>query len=575
MRFSPSAFSERIETRDTTINPSDYAQVINDIKRAYRNVILHETREKTEGRTEKIEKLPAARFRHKIVVEHLSDHMLPISSISESDGVYTIRLNENFVLFLYELRTSGLAGDEGDIFDGSAFDPDYDEETKPDEAYSRDKLGNMYESLLFSVAIHDIRGNFIMKDGAVILNMDRDMLRREWGNQNRFVNYLAISYFWLATTQGLHEFNNPEALDFIRTNREVFSKLGKIRRDMLPGLLLELSFTFMMNRTAKSPDDLKRVPLPTPAALFRLMREGSATTGDIRDRFNWTDQDAAQNAITLNLSKLIDLGVIRPSVRKSKIVELARFKRSLRSDKDNLMYEIVPMTGGRMDKIQQILDEFETSVTPLEFSETKAKMKILELIAPDWAKAVIREASFRAAGETAENSTTKTVVAIDTGWIPVEQQTFVQGLVREVEKLERLGSMKAIPGDTGTIARELAEMVNGGLVRRKNIVILAGKDALEKDALAAFTSAGATDTDTAFVAGVDPKNLTGNSYIRLMEMLTMALRMSSGKASLSDHTGITVILKNPRTAIFIPKAEPFDSLIIRKIYSGLVSGLHS
>lgn len=58
-------------------------------------------------------------------------------------------------------------------------------------------------------------------------------------------------------------------------------------------------------------------------------------------------------------------------------------------------------------------------------------------------------------------------------------------------------------------------------------------------------------------------------------MLTMALRMASGKAGLSDHTGITVILKNPGTAIFIPKAEPLDILIIRKIYLALVSGLHS
>jgi hypothetical protein len=53
----------------------------------------------------------------------------------------------------------------------------------------------------------------------------------------------------------------------------------------------------------------------------------------------------------------------------------------------------------------------------------------------------------------------------------------------------------------------------------------------------------------------------------------MALRMASGKAGHSDHTGITVIPKNSRTAIFIPKAEPLDVLMIQKIYNAQIKAL--
>jgi len=566
MKFDRAAYTEILNIDDTEILEKPYAQVIDDIKRVYRDIVLREINGKNGDRTGKIKMFPAKRFRYEIVVEHLSDHMLPISSISETGGAYTIHINKNFVLFLYELRISGLAGPGGDIYDGPTFIPIPEEGEEAPEPLPQINIGNLYDSLLYSAAIHDIRGHFIMKNGTVILKMNRNMVNCEWSVKHRLVDHIAMSYFWLAMVQGTTRFDFPEAEKFMRNNPTVFSKLSEIPRDKLLELLGKMSIQMTFNFDIDTPEILERVPLPTPAALFRLLREGAATDGDLCGRFNWEYPEQAWDEITRNFKKLIDFGVIKGSGTKSRLVDLSRFKKTFRPNKERLLYEMLPMNGDRIDKVQEILDELETSVDIHGFGETKAKMKILELIAPDWAKAVVREASSHPAGKTAEDNTVKTIVAIDMGWIPVEQQTFVQGVVREVEKLERPRAMNVIRGNTGTIARELAEMVNSNLVRRKDIVIVAGKDTLEKDAFSAVTSGGETDTDSAFLAGVDPKNLTGNSYIRLMEMLTMALRMASGKASLSDHTGIKIILKGSRTAILIPKAEPFDILIIRNIY---------
>ena len=567
MKFDRAAYTEILDIDDTEILDKPYAQVIDDIKRVYRDIVLREMNGKHDDLAGKVRMFPATRFRYDIVVERLSDHMLPISSISETDGAYTIHINKNFVLFLYELRISGLAGPGGDIYDGPTFIPIPEDGEEAPEPLPQINIGNLYDSLLYSAAIHDICGHFIMKNGTVILKMARNMLNREWRAEHRLVDHIAMSYFWLAMVQGTTRFDCPETAEFIRNNPAVFNKLGELRRDKLLELIGKLSIQMVFDPEADSPEILERVPLPTPAALFRLLKEGAATAGELCGRFNWEYPEQAWYEITQNFNKLINLGLIKGSGTKNRLVDLSRFKKTFRLNKERLFYEMLPMNDDRIDKVQGILDELETSVDIHGFGETKAKMKILELIGADWAKAVIREASSRPTGKTAKDKAAKTVIAIDTGWIPVEQQTFVRGLVREVGKLELPGYIKVIRGDTGTIAREPAEMVEDGLVRRKDIVILAGKDALEKDAFSAVKSGGENNTDSAFLAGVDPKNLTGNSYIRLMEMLTMALRMASGKAGHSDHTGITVMRKNSRTAIFIPKAELLDVLMIEKIYN--------
>ena len=100
-----------------------------------------------------------------------------------------------------------------------------------------------------------------------------------------------------------------------------------------------------------------------------------------------------------------------------------------------------------------------------------------------------------------------------------------------------------------------------------NVVVLAAKDTIRSKEFAAIRASGDNDTDKAFVVGVDPKELTDASYVRLMEMLTLTMRMAFGQKPFSAHPDITVGRVNARLYIFIPKASPVDFEYVKKLYT--------
>ena len=93
--------------------------------------------------------------------------------------------------------------------------------------------------------------------------------------------------------------------------------------------------------------------------------------------------------------------------------------------------------------------------------------------------------------------------------------------------------------------------------------MLAGRDAVISEECATLRN----DEEKAFVVGVDSQELTTDSYIRLMEMLTLALKLSAGLEISLDNAHITITKDNERHRyIFLPHAEPMDYEQLKMIY---------
>ncbi|MGB3082943.1 MAG: hypothetical protein WBB86_08180, partial [Candidatus Omnitrophota bacterium] len=164
----------------------------------------------------------------------------------------------------------------------------------------------------------------------------------------------------------------------------------------------------------------------------------------------------------------------------------------------------------------------------------------------------------------------KIILALETDWIPEEQQTFIRTLVQELDKLEGKGPIEVVRASKSDLAVQLEEKIEEEKARGiahedvlKNVVVLAGEDTIRTDRFLQ------TIKGEAFMAGVNASQLTGDSYVRILEMITMAVRSATGQELISRHYGIEVKYPDeydPRTVIFIPRAEKVDPESRTKIY---------
>lgn len=161
------------------------------------------------------------------------------------------------------------------------------------------------------------------------------------------------------------------------------------------------------------------------------------------------------------------------------------------------------------------------------------------------------------------------IVALGTSWI----KGYEKGRYLQYDALNPLiGSLrvycesKGIPfivdDDDKLLARINTERVKEGKTNAK-VVVLAGENIAKSDEFAPLRN----DEKNAFVVGVNNQELTTDSYIRLMEMLTLALRLCAGIEVSLDNAHITITKDNERHLyIFLPHAEPMDYEQLRQIY---------
>ncbi|MEA3490000.1 MAG: hypothetical protein U9R44_06665 [Candidatus Omnitrophota bacterium] len=286
-------------------------------------------------------------------------------------------------------------------------------------------------------------------------------------------------------------------------------------------------------------------------AVFRVLSSegGVFTAADIAEKLGDTDP----GIVSAGISKLTGIGIVNEYVKRGGEV-LGR-----------PLYGTARVAGARAREVLEILDSVLASPAEVDFPELRAK--ILNVIDPVWANAFVDAVVKDVGAEAVRETGKKMVIAVETGWVPETQKAFIQGLIQDLDKLESKGTVRIVRGSADELAGKLLNVVKEERTPLKNIIVLADKKTIVRKEFAPIRARNDNDTDKAFIVGVDAEKLTDDSYIRLMEMLTMAVRMSLGLKPLSNHPEIEIGRVNSRLYIFMPKAEPVDLETIKALYN--------
>ncbi|MFH1664688.1 MAG: hypothetical protein ABIA77_00890 [Candidatus Omnitrophota bacterium] len=124
-------------------------------------------------------------------VERLSDHVLPVA-VTKEDG--TVLVNENFVKVMHKIRELIAKQGWGKVdwvSDGDIHD------LVPKWSGGHRELGQFYMSILYSVAIHEMKGHFRIENGVILFNPDESWAQGERGGEAALCE-LALNNIFLA-----------------------------------------------------------------------------------------------------------------------------------------------------------------------------------------------------------------------------------------------------------------------------------------------------------------------------------------------------------------------------------------
>ncbi|MBP7056111.1 MAG: hypothetical protein KBB52_04600 [Candidatus Omnitrophica bacterium] len=177
--------------------------------------------------------------------------------------------------------------------------------------------------------------------------------------------------------------------------------------------------------------------------------------------------------------------------------------------------------------------------------------------------------------EEAKKESDAIIVAVETnGYIPTEQRGMIQPLLRELTQ-ERLGAsfakiglgnVKFVQGKGEVLKTELFKVKAETGAKPKNVIVLGTKGTIEslssEDELK-----GETEDDGAFFAEMDTTEISGFQYIRLLQMLNIALKAAYGeRVNQSSYPMIEIKKITKRFIRLIPKAEKVNSNDLPDIY---------
>jgi hypothetical protein len=171
-----------------------------------------------------------------LVVEKLSDGVFPTAA-ARADG--TIAVNENFVKVMYLLAESGLR-EQSCNFE-NIFSDDYKFYREVDKKYTLS--GNLYYSILYSIALHEMLGHFKVVDGSVVFAPGEDGATHAMrGERRKYINVIAISFFWLVVMDaGGGRIDEDSVRRFFNCNKQLVTAFSAEEVTAIINAVLKLS----------------------------------------------------------------------------------------------------------------------------------------------------------------------------------------------------------------------------------------------------------------------------------------------------------------------------------------------
>ncbi|MBD3296570.1 MAG: hypothetical protein GF392_04315 [Candidatus Omnitrophica bacterium] len=177
-----------------------------------------------------------------------------------------------------------------------------------------------------------------------------------------------------------------------------------------------------------------------------------------------------------------------------------------------------------------------------------------------------------AASRAAEKNE-KIILGLDWSWIPglddrqSGQRMAIQRLLAEILRLRKKGQLNNVIIITGrgeALAGEITGRAAETATPMSNIVVL-GKS---RDVMnGSFDPLVSSDPrQSAFVVGVDPGNITENSFIDIIGMIRTAVDLAFGEKERADTPGISTRNVRDSVWIFIPEAGRYDLDQLKRFY---------
>ena len=513
----------------------------------------------------------------KIKIGNISQAVVP-PAILDSKG--TMVVNENFARCLLLLKEEFELDDlGGNISMESSF-------------YEGKQLEfNIYETLIYSFVINYMNAAVIARKD-VTDKWQRDMLSKgEFGNKYGYINFLGYLYYKFVIAEMGEGFWSEDIKSFLLKHPEIWRKFRKETEassdqaivDGINADLYKLKQFFETVRYAEAPIYFERFPreeIISYLDVFEYLCENKHRPWTVEDLGKVFGGDLDENdAIKYDapLRRSVDFLEKIGIINSFEIVDLGkgpkRYKYQYVTDlmQDGKTPEIVAKKYymvAPLDEKEQVpaIRSLLTSCMRKPKEVYEAKTIVLDLIGENWTrtflgnlKRVINEAKvFKK-----ENITKKILIGLETGWVPEGQKKPIGELRSILRQLDLEGIVEIVEGDSESIGSVMQDrMIKENLIPQQ-VIAMVSKDTLEKSNLKKELGFEGNKAEDPFIVGVDPSNLTDDSYIRIMEMLVMALRRSFKILPIAEHPDIEVIINKDGTIIFIPSAEPLGDLAER------------
>ncbi len=548
----------------------------------------------------------------------LSDAIVP-TEIGTSDKEFIF--NNNFLRLMAKLH-SKLSGDNGEMLLYESYkgnDPAGNPRWKYEQllADGAPSLGSIWDGIRFGISVHNVRGHFPINDwGFPILNADESVAQGvRGGTKHLYGNLVGLMYYLIVLAEGNVDDPEERARAFMsnRKNAPMFRNLSQKQKYNLPIHLVVLySHRFEMGALSNPFDPwpnfvgvndtkaevLDRIKKRYPNAV--IGNEGLSREERMGDRYNLVFEHIFSQSDDVNASgiaaALAGEGVSRGEVEHvlEELFALGLINKVGAGDVytrgDNTVgagsFRRLPMTT--TDK-EFVLKTFAGADLSDKAVSADVFGKILENFEGEWARALIKTA--RSVGEQAkagEKITHKKLVAIGNGFIRsnAEVKTDLQRLLQIMRELSN-DSLEIVMQKEGETPEDFASKVVGMTSREKDaflaedILVMVSRDNVLLEEYMPIRSGvrRVVGPKKAFFVGVEDAALTDDSYIRITQMLRMAMGIAFNEEQVISQPGVEVEYMfgsdNEKMLIFVPKIVPVNLDNITTIYESQRSIIES
>ncbi|KJJ84468.1 hypothetical protein OMAG_001679 [Candidatus Omnitrophus magneticus] len=487
-----------------------------------------------------------------IEVKHLSDFILPIAVLDAHSPKRKIFINNNFIKVMCKLHELGMATQRGDI---------YHDNNNPQSK----KLGNLWESIIYSVAFHEIRGHFRIINNNIIFNPEEEWAQAERGGRDYiFMNTLAIMYFLFEIVEQDTNFN-PAFLDFfVEKNPYLFRNLTDKEKSIFTKRLLQIYFDLAdknivpvsktgltYRKTGKTRKDYEKL-MCTYGNLcietlfdFLLHSKKTMSFNEIADELGaWR----LKYSLRIYIERLKQIGIITSSS----------------NNQGETVYSFITIPGFLAKDAKKIIEGFNDLLPDDEKLKT-AREKFFAILEPYRSLNLLKTIEKYSAPKTAREKNDKIVIAISPGWIPQIQRDSSQ-FSSLIFILKKIPNIEIIIGKEEYLVNTLKDLIeNKKETSWGKIIIIAEKNALQTTLLKTLIPRE-NEKNKPFVVCVNTENIKPNSYIPITDIIKDSILAANNPDFTGSPKNIIIKKYNSRFIIFSPAAKALNIDIRNKIY---------